>query len=84
MARQKQTAKKSTNNWGKVLSRTLETKRQKGKGKGILKTDVVKTKTRRWRPGTVALREIRRYQKSTENLIKRAPFQRLLRDIAKD
>jgi len=28
----------------------------------------------RYRPGTVALREIRRYQKSTELLIPKAPF----------
>ena len=32
--------------------------------------------------GTVALREIRRYQKSTELLIAKAPFQRLVREIA--
>lgn len=37
----------------------------------------------RYRPGTVALREIRRYQKSTDMLIRRAPFQRLLREIAR-
>ena len=36
----------------------------------------------RFRPGTVALREIRRYQKSTELLIRRMPFQRLVREIA--
>ena len=36
----------------------------------------------RWRPGTVALREIRRYQKSTELLIQKAPFQRLVRELA--
>lgn len=39
-------------------------------------------KPHRYRPGTVALREIRRYQKTTDNLIKRAPFQRLVREIA--
>lgn len=33
-------------------------------------------------PGTVALREIRRYQKSTELLIRKLPFQRLVREIA--
>uniref|UniRef100_A0A8C7K5S6 Core Histone H2A/H2B/H3 domain-containing protein n=1 Tax=Oncorhynchus kisutch TaxID=8019 RepID=A0A8C7K5S6_ONCKI len=38
----------------------------------------------RYRPGTVALREIRRYQKSTELLIRKLPFQRLLREIAQD
>ncbi|NXY59019.1 H3C protein, partial [Callaeas wilsoni] len=35
-------------------------------------------------PGTVALREIRRYQKSTELLIRKLPFQRLVREIAQD
>ena len=39
-------------------------------------------KSRKYRPGTVALREIRRYQKSTELLIKRLPFQRLVKEIA--
>ena len=41
-----------------------------------------KRKPRRYRPGTVALREIRRYQKSSELLIRRMPFQRLVREIA--
>jgi len=36
----------------------------------------------RYRPGTVALREIRRYQKSTDLLIRRRPFQRLVREVA--
>ncbi|MXQ97690.1 hypothetical protein E5288_WYG007422 [Bos mutus] len=35
-------------------------------------------------PGTVALDEIRRYQKSTELLIRKLPFQRLVREIAQD
>ena len=38
----------------------------------------------RYRPGTVALREIRRYQKSTDLLIRKLPFQRLVREIAQD
>lgn len=38
----------------------------------------------RYRPGTVALREIRRYQKSTELLIRKEPFNRLVREIAQD
>ena len=38
----------------------------------------------RWRPGTVALREIRRYQKSTELLIRKLPFSRLVREVAQD
>ena len=38
-------------------------------------------KPRRYRPGTVALREIRRYQKSTELLLRKIPFQRLVREV---
>ena len=38
----------------------------------------------RYRPGTVALWEIQRYQKSTELLIRKMPFQRLVREIAQD
>ena len=41
-------------------------------------------KPHRFRPGTVALREIRRYQKSSELLIRKLPFQRLVREIAQD
>jgi histone H3 len=41
-------------------------------------------KAHRFKPGTVALREIRRYQKSSELLIRRLPFQRLVREIAVD
>jgi histone H3/H4 len=36
----------------------------------------------RRKPGTLALKEIRQYQKSTELLIRKAPFQRLVREIA--
>ena len=41
-------------------------------------------KPHRYRPGTVALREIRRYQKSTDLLIRKLPFQRLVREIAQE
>ena len=41
-------------------------------------------KPHRYRPGTVALREIRKYQKSTELLIRKLPFQRLVREVAQD
>ena len=41
-------------------------------------------KFHRFQPGTVALKEIRRYQKSTELLIQKLPFQRLVREIAGD
>ena len=41
-------------------------------------------KPRRYRPGTKALREIRKYQKSTNLLIRKLPFQRLVREIAQE
>ena len=41
-------------------------------------------KPHRYQPGTVALKEIRRYQKSTELLIWKAPFSRLVREIAQE
>ncbi|KAF8471935.1 histone-fold-containing protein [Kalaharituber pfeilii] len=41
-------------------------------------------RARRYRPGTRALREIRRYQKSTELLIRKLPFSRLVREITAD
>ena len=51
--------------------------------KGIKPTGGLK-KPHRYRPGMVALREIRRYQRSTENLIKRTPFQKLIREILQE
>lgn len=41
-------------------------------------------KKRRYRPGTVALKEIRKYQKSTELLIRKLPFARLVREIGNE
>lgn len=41
-------------------------------------------KPRRYRPGKVALREIRRYQKSTDLLLRKLPFSKLVREIAQD
>jgi histone H3/H4 len=38
----------------------------------------------RHRPGTLALREIRKYQRNTDLLIRKRPFQRLVREIAQD
>jgi len=43
-----------------------------------------KRRPHRYRPGQVALREIRRYQKSTELLIRKLPFQRLVRELAQE
>ena len=38
----------------------------------------------RYRPGTVALREIRKYQTSTELLIRKLLFQRLVKEVCRD
>ncbi|KAI9847842.1 MAG: centromeric DNA-binding histone H3-like protein cse4 [Sclerophora amabilis] len=46
--------------------------------------DPIPRKTRRYRPGTVALREIRRYQQTTDLLLLKLPFSRLVREIAVD
>lgn len=78
MARTKQTARKSTG--GKAPRKQLATKAAR---KSAPATGGIK-KPHRFRPGTVALREIRRYQKSTELLIRRLPFQRLVREIAQE
>jgi len=78
MARTKQTARKSTG--GKAPRKQLRTKaaRKSSPSAGGRKRPY------RYRPGTVALREIRKYQKSVELLIRKAPFQRLVREIAQD
>ena len=69
MARTKQTARKSTG--GKAPRKQLATKAAR---KSAPATGGVK-KPHRYRPDTVALREVRRYQKSTELLIRQLPFQ---------
>ncbi|KAF5312239.1 hypothetical protein D9619_002330 [Psilocybe cf. subviscida] len=74
-----QTARKSTG--GKAPRKQLATKAARKTAQSA--TGGVK-KPHRFRPGTVALREIRRYQKSTELLIRKLPFQRLVREIAQD
>ncbi|ORY34901.1 histone H3 [Naematelia encephala] len=81
MARTKQTARKSTG--GKAPRKQLATKAARKSSATTGATGGVK-KPHRYRPGTVALREIRRYQKSTELLIRKLPFQRLVREIAQD
>ena len=79
MARIKQTARKQASIGNKTYTRALsKAARKSAPSMGGLK------KPHRFRPGTVALREIKRYQKSTELLIKRLPFQRLVREIAQN
>ncbi|XP_069123940.1 histone H3.3A-like [Argopecten irradians] len=76
MARARQTARKSTG--GLVVSRSVKLLRSR---KSIPDPASMK-KPRRFRPGTVALREIRLYQSTTKLLIRRLPFQRLVREIS--
>ncbi|XP_059775683.1 histone H3.1t [Balaenoptera ricei] len=78
MARTKQTARKSIG--GKAPRKQLTTKVAR---KSAPATGGVKKPHRYW-PGTVALCEIRRYQKSPELLIGKLSFQRLVREIAQD
>merc|ERR1712118_36770 len=78
MARTKQTARLSEG--GKAPRKQLdnELKEQNSSVQEPFK------KPHRYRPGTVALREIRKYQKSTDLLLRKLPFQRLLREVAQD
>ncbi|ABW97897.1 h3 (nucleomorph) [Hemiselmis andersenii] len=78
MARTKQTARKSTG--GKAPRKQLPNE----SGNKPNNLSMEKKKVHRYRPGTVALREIRKYQKSTELLIRKLPFQRLVRELAQD
>jgi histone H3 len=92
MARTKQAPRKTLAGGAKRAPRKPTTE---GTGAGAGKTsrkavatasgsDSGVKKSHRYRPGTVALREIRRYQKSSELLIRKLPFQRLVREIAQD
>ena len=80
MARIKQTARKQISTSTKVPRKLMAAKaaRKTAPALGGIK------KPHRYRPGTVAIREIRKYQKSTELLIKKLPFQRVVREIAQD
>ena len=73
----------------KILAEKREEKRKKAAArmakKGGKKAPKGGVKKRyRYRPGTVALKQIRQYQKTTELLIRKLPFQRLVREIASD
>ena len=78
MARTKQQACKSTGDKRILMGHKQPRKQRRSALEGGVK------KPHRFRPGTVALREIRRYQKSTELLLRKLPFQRLVREIAQE
>jgi histone H3 len=76
MARTKQTARKSTG--GKAPHMHLATK---GVRVATNKPTIAMRKPCCWCPGTVALREIQKFQKNTDLLIRKSLFQRLVREI---
>ena len=78
MARTKQTARKSTGGTGPRQLSVMFASRKKAPHSPSVK------RPHRYRPGTVALREIRKYQASTELLIRKLAFQRLVREVAQD
>jgi histone H3 len=79
MARTKQTARKTTG--GKAPRKQLSAKSAR---KTAGATPTGSAKKPRYKPGSVALKEIRRYQKSTDFLIRKLPFQRTCRSIIRE
>ncbi len=76
MARTKQTARKSTG--GAIPRLHFATK----SARAASQKAIAMRKPHRWRPGTMALREIQKFKKNTNLLIRKAPFQRLVCEIA--
>lgn len=79
------------------MARTKATARNPTEGKRATKAPVAKPaaekvqvateatgEKRKTRPGTKALREIRKYQKSTGDLLQRGPFKRMLKGMVKE
>ncbi|KAG8721171.1 centromeric DNA-binding histone H3-like protein cse4 [Ceratobasidium sp. 394] len=75
-----QTARKSTG--GKAPRKASTGGQAKSRARGNDEEEEGTKKKRRFRPGVVALREIRRYQKSTDLLIAKLPFSRVVREVA--
>jgi histone H3 len=98
MARTKQTASKSTGGKAPRIHLSTKAARKSAPGKGVARELFPTKATRRsapptaggvkkphrYRPGTVALREIRKYQKSTDLLIAKAPFLKEVRAAMQD
>jgi len=81
MARTKESSRKST---GKLPREVLVTKGKKSAPSKASQgsSSANQKKPFRFRPGTVALRDIRRYQRGTDLLLRKLPFQRIVREIA--
>merc|ERR1712000_534931 len=80
MSRTKQAARKTTS--GKQARKQLATKSTARKT-AVAPVTQSGAKRTRYKPGTVALKEIRHYQRSTEMIIRKMPFQRMVRSITK-
>ena len=78
MARTKQTARKGMNGVASRMTKASKNIAAKAPHKPPSQQP---KKKRRFRPGTVALREICQYQRSTELLIRKAPFQWVMYEI---
>lgn len=92
MARTKQTARKSTGGKAPVMSAVAAAARRaaisaaaaRGARRNAPAPNTRVKKVRRHRPGARALQEIRRYQANSNLLIRRLPFQRLVREVVQD
>lgn len=82
MARTKQSAKKTTG--GKAPRKQLAAKSARKTTGGVPGSNEKRPKTVRHRSGALVLKEIRRYRRSTECLIRRLPFQRHCRAIVRE
>lgn len=82
MARVKQTTKPAPSTGNAPAKSALAKNSAKGQEAGAkMNASALATKKRTTRPGAAAIREIKKYQKSTELLLRKLPFQRLVREV---
>ncbi|VVC41257.1 Histone-fold,Histone H2A/H2B/H3,Histone H3/CENP-A [Cinara cedri] len=85
MVRSKQVARKSTSKKLSIVKLKSDFEENAcTEASKIINKISKKTKNGRHRPGVIALKEIRKYQNSTNLLIRKLPFQRLVREIAQN
>ena len=83
MPRTKNAATRSTTKDTDAATQDTDRKMTHDKKKSSDTNKQAAIKKQRRRMGTVVLKEIRKYQKSTELLIAKGPFQRIVREIAR-
>jgi histone H3 len=87
MPKTKVAAQANTKNAAKISGKAKASKAIKKTGPaagGVKNAEKKDAKPRRFKAGTVALREIKRYQKSNDLLLPRAPFMRLVKAITEE